>query len=379
MRLLPRLRLRLPARRPPAGVARALQRTGQALGVLACAALLAACTAVPLPVPAPAPPGFAGAVSRGAAFAVGVYGIAGDEEAAGPKLLDDEPLPAKGDELAPWSPPGQPTRIGAGFFLDGDGSIATAAHVVATARQVLVKLPDQRVLEARVVAADSDMDVALLEVAAAPVSPPVIGRSAALRAGDWVLAVGEPYGLARSVVAGIVGGRARHFAEDGEVMFIQSDLTLNPGNSGGPLLDSSGAIVGMSLRTVVGPYGTSGVSLFVPVEVVQQVIAELRSSGSSPRPRLGAGFEDVSPLAAWRAGRADARGAYIGSVAPGSVAERLGLRPGDIVVGMNGRALGDSADFVRALLSWRSLAGTTLTVYREGAYRELRLQGTSGP
>jgi len=349
-------------------VSDALRRSGLALAI-AVAGLLAGCASAPVPVAG----GFAAAVTRGAAFAVGVYGIGGDEARDAPGAPDDTLPPLKGDELAPWSTPEQPARIGAGFFLDGDGSIATAAHVVAKAREVLVKLPDQRVLVARVVAIDTDMDVALLDVAGAPARPPVIGRSAALRAGDWVLAVGEPYGLARSVVAGIVGGRARHFAEDGEVMFIQSDLTLNPGNSGGPLLDSSGAIVGMSLRTVVGPYGTSGVSLFVPIEVVQQVIAELRSNGANPRPRLGASFEDVSPLVAWRAGRADASGAWIGSVLRDSPAARLGLRPGDIVVGMNGRALGDSADLVRALLSWRTLAGTRLAVFRDGHYLELRL------
>jgi serine protease Do len=325
-------------------------------GLVGCAGVLS--------VPAPAP-GFAAAVNRGSAFAVGVYGIGADAEA------DEEALP-RGDELAPWSTAELPARIGAGFFVDGSGAVVTAAHVVAGAHQVLVRLPDQRVQAARVRAVDHDMDIALLELGEAPAAPPVFSRSAALRAGDWVLAVGEPYGLNRSVVAGIVGGRARHFAEDGEVMFIQSDLTLNPGNSGGPLLDAGGAIVGMSLRTVVGQYGTSGVSLFMPIEVVQQVVAELRSEGTPPRPRLGAGFEDVSPLAAWHAGRLDARGAFINAVSRGSVAAGLGLRVGDIVVGMNGRALGDSGDMVRALLSWRSLPGTRLAVFRAGGYIELR-------
>ncbi|WP_457338028.1 S1C family serine protease, partial [Rhizobacter sp. P5_C2] len=239
------------------------------------------------PTAAPEPAaGFAVAVSRGSAFAVGVYGIGADAD-TDPEA-DEASLP-RGDELAPWSTAGLPARIGAGFFIDDSGAVVTAAHVVTGAHQVLVKLPDQRVRPARVRAIDRDMDIALLDIDTPPDGAPVFGRSAALRAGDWVLAVGEPYGLNRSVVAGIVGGRARHFAEDGEVLFIQSDLTLNPGNSGGPLLDARGAIVGMSLRTVVGPYGSSGVSLFMPIEVVQQVVAELRSEGAAPRPRLGAG------------------------------------------------------------------------------------------
>jgi hypothetical protein len=173
-----------------------------------------------------------------------------------------------------------------------------------------------------------------------------------------VLAIGEPYGLDRSVAAGIVGGRSRHFAEDGELLFIQTDLSLNPGNSGGPLLDTEGRIVGMNLRTVVGALGGPGLSLSVPIEVVLQITAEIAAHGSVTRPRLGAGFEDVTPFVAVARGRAYASGALIHDVTPGSVAARLGLREGDIVVGMNGTAIGDSADLARALLRWRTVSGS---------------------
>jgi serine protease Do len=186
------------------------------------------------------PVSFAGALARGLPAAVGVYGI-GQNDARSSSHPEPGVSPAplrsadRGD-LPPWSDFDVRSRVGAGVFISADGLIATAAHVVADAARIIVKLTDERVFTADLVAVDDDADIALLKVAATLPEPPPLGNSASLRPGDWVLAVGEPYGLDRSVVAGIVGGRDRHFAEDGAVLFIQSDLSLNPGNSGGPLL-----------------------------------------------------------------------------------------------------------------------------------------------
>jgi serine protease Do len=301
------------------------------------------------------PATFAAALARGLPSTVGVYGV---------RLSTSD---TRGDDDAR-------AHIGAGFFISADGLIATAAHVLADSPQIIVKLQDQRVLVAEFVGADVESDIALIRVPVTLAAPPAFGASGSLRAGDWVLAVGEPYGIGQAVVAGIVGGRGRHFAEDSELLFIQTDLALNPGNSGGPLLDVRGNIVGMNLRTVVGSFGSPGLSLSAPIEVVRQIAAELASQGHVSRPRLGASFEDVTPLAAVMAGRAYAQGALIGSVSEGSVAQRLGLREGDIVVGMNGRAIGDSADLARVLLGWRSEHGTQVTVFRDGHVRQLMLQ-----
>jgi serine protease Do len=181
------------------------------------------------------------------------------------------------------------------------------------------------------------------------------------------MAVGEPFGLEHSMSAGIVSGKDRHFGDDGELVFIQSDVALNPGNSGGPLLDASGAIVGMNARTIVGPLGTPGASLAIPIDIVLQVVGELRADRRGPaRPRLGAQFDDVPPLTAWSAGRREMSGALILSVTRGSLAERLRLRAGDIVTAMNGRSIGGSADLVTALLAWRQLADTRVVVQRAG-------------
>jgi serine protease Do len=291
---------------------------------------------------AAAPPaGFAAAYERGSAWAVGVYTFVPG---------DDEP------------------RVGAGFFVDDRGGIATAAHLLGQAQRILIALPDKRLHAADVEGRDEASDIALLRIAAPPPrARPAFASAGGLRVGDWVMAVGEPFGLEHSMSAGIVSGKDRHFGDDGELVFIQSDVALNPGNSGGPLLDASGAIVGMNARTIVGPLGTPGASLAIPIDIVLQVVGELRADRRGPaRPRLGAQFDDVPPLTAWSAGRREMSGALILSVTRGSLAERLRLRAGDIVTAMNGRSIGGSADLVTALLAWRQLADTRVVVQRAG-------------
>lgn len=301
------------------------------------------------PVRAPGRPpltSFAAGYERGAAWSVGVYIFVPGE---------DEP------------------RVGAGFYVDDQGGIATAAHLLGTAQQILIVLPDKRVVSAEVEGRDDACDIALLRVSPSPPVRPMFGSSERLRVGDWVMAVGEPFGLEHSVAIGIVSGKDRHFGDDAELLFIQSDVALNPGNSGGPLLDAAGAIVGMNARTIVGPIGTPGASLAIPIDIVRQIVAELRSGGPGRvRPQLGAHFEDVPPLTAWTSGRREATGAVILSVTRGSVAEQLKLRAGDIVTMMNGRPIRGSADLVMALLSWRKLSDTRIVVQRAGTEVLLR-------
>lgn len=317
----------------------------------ACALALPVFTAVAgdnaMRARATAPPAsFAAAYQRGSAWAVGIYMFVPG---------DDEP------------------RVGAGFFVDDRGGIATAAHLLGEAQQILISLPDKRLLAAEVEGRDEAADVALLRISPPPRARPEFANAGSLQVGDWVIAVGEPFGLEHSMSAGVVSGKDRHFGDDGELVFIQSDVALNPGNSGGPLLDASGAIVGMNARTIVGPVGTPGASLAIPIDIVMQIIGELREGKSAPaRPRLGAQFDDVPPLTAWSRGRRETSGALILSVPRGTLAERLQLRAGDIVTMMNGRPVGGSADLVTALLAWRKLAETRIVVQRAG--RELVLE-----
>jgi S1-C subfamily serine protease len=238
-------------------------------------------------------------------------------------------------------------------------------------------MSDGRVHVAEVIGSDEASDIALIRLPVAPPVLPAFGRPAALRAGDWVLALGEPYGLGHSVAAGVVGGTRRHFAEEPAMGYIQSDAALNPGNSGGPLVDAEGAIVGMNVRTVVAIAGSPGVSLSVPIDVVLQVARDLQAGGVE-RPRLGAEFHDLSPGEALALGRAFTHGALVDLVAVRSLAEAAGLRSGDIIVGFDGRLIANSADLALALLQWRRTAGTVFAVFRDGQYLRLTLPADAG-
>lgn len=344
-----------PRRSGPAGRG----RRGAAL--LLAAALGTGCVAPPLtPVVIVASPeaGFSAAIERSLPYTVGVY-RSGDASAPASRGSADAELLTD-------------VSLGAGIVIDGSGLIATAAHVVAGSDPVVVRLPDERVLPATRLGVDADTDLALLKVDAHWDAPPPLGHSMSLRPGDWVIAIGEPYGLERSVMAGIVGGANRHFADDDAVLFIQTSITVNPGNSGGPLVDARGAIVGMNLRAVVSPLGMAGLGLALPIELVLQIAAELQHGAAARRPRLGALFEDVLPPEALAAGLARSSGAMVRLVRPEGAAMRVGLRVGDIVVGMNGRPVGGGAELARLLLEWHAGEPLRLTVFREGGYRELR-------
>lgn len=354
------------------------QRLGRQRRRLFCLAvalaLLAACASPPPrsgaraeatgPSRGAAPPSFAAALARGLPYAVGVYAVGvADPGSSGPDpggSRDGRSLALEREDV-----------VGAGVVLRADGLIATAAHVVQRAARVIVKLQDERVLVATTIGIDDEADVALLKVDARWPGPPPIGRSARLSVGDWVLAVGDPFGLQRSVSAGIVGGPVRHFVEDRDAVFIQAGIALNPGQSGGPLLDLQGAIVGMNARSIAGSFGMAGMSLTLPIELVLQVAVELE--GGSARPRLGALFEDLLPPQAIEAGLGRASGAVLRAVSQGGPAAHLGLRPGDIVVGLEGQPVSDSADLARLLLEWRNPSKLRATVYRAGRYTELRL------
>lgn len=291
-------------------------------------------------------PGFAAALARSRPAIVGVYALEEELEA---------------------NPAAEAPRIGAGFVVDRSGQAVTAAHVVSRAKRVVVRLHDRRVLPARVIAVDEDADIALLQLPLPWPEPLPLGHGSQLRAGDWVLAVGEPYGLGASVSAGIVGGTGRHFVEDLEATFIQTDIAMNPGNSGGPLVTLAGDIVGMNTRTVASPYGSGGLSLSMPIELVMQVVEELRHpEARRRRPRLGAYFEDVSPLVVAEWEGAYAGGAVVTSVLHASLAEQAGLHVGDVIVAMNGQPVDDGGMLAQRLLRWREAAGTRFEVLRGG-------------
>lgn len=312
-------------------------------------AFIASCSN--LPVGGALPASFSRALERTMPSIVGIYGLEAESERIGDLSLTDG-------------------TVGAGFFLDGHGTLVTAAHVTADHETIVVRLADQRIYLAERVVEDRELDIAVIRIPLTDSVPAPIGPASALRPGDWVLAVGEPFGLRRSVLAGVVGGAMRHFADDAEGMYIQTNMALNPGNSGGPLLNLQGAVVGMNVRTVIGSQGT-GVSLSIPIDVILQIRRELEQG--IERPRFGARFEDVSPPVAHLAGLSTTRGASICEVIESGVAEQAGLRVGDIVVRMDGAEIIDSADLSRRLFAWREPGNATFTVVRGKQARTIKL------
>jgi serine protease Do len=262
---------------------------------------------------------------------------------------------------------------GSGFIIDSDGYILTNAHVVGEAADLHVQLADDRNLPATVVGLDHDTDVALLRIEAPNLVPVPLGDSDALAVGDWVVAIGNPFGLSHTVTAGIVSARGRTNAEValdpfGLYDFIQTDAAINQGNSGGPLLDMRGEVVG--INTAIHATG-QGIGFAIPINMVKVILPHLRTSGRFERAWLGIGVGDVPHELVERLRLDSPHGALVGQVIPGGPAERAGLRTDDVILSFNGRPIGHSSE-----LPWLAAtagAGTRahLRIWREGAATEV--------
>ncbi len=237
-------------------------------------------------------------------------------------------------------PPNMPQRAqGSGFIIDEDGHILTNNHVIGEAETVLVRLKDRRELEATVVGTDPGSDLALLKVTAENLQPVLLGRSAELKVGEWVLAIGSPFGFEYSATAGIVSGKGRSLRNENYVPFIQSDVAINPGNSGGPLFNLDGEVVGINSQIYSNSGGYMGMSFAVPVDVAMEVAEQLKQSGRVARGWLGVEIQQVNRELAESFGLEQPQGALITRVFPDSPGESGGLRAGDIITEFNGQAI----------------------------------------
>ena len=277
----------------------------------------------------------------------------GEAEEEDPALL--------GDFLRRFYGPSADVRsLGSGFVIDAAGYIITNAHLVAERRDIKVRLADRREFEARVVGADTLSDIALVKIEADGLQPVRIGDPARLRAGEWVAAIGSPFGFERSVTAGIVSAVNRTLPEESFVPFIQTDVAVNPGNSGGPLFNLQGEVVGVNSVIYTETGGYMGVSFAIPIDVAMDVARQLRASGKVTRGRLGVRLQEVSADLARAFRLPEARGAALVEVFRHGAAERAGLRAGDVVVRFAGRAIDHDAELVR--LAAAALPGSTVEV-----------------
>jgi serine protease Do len=240
----------------------------------------------------------------------------------------------------------QPSATGSGFIISDDGYIVTNHHVIENAKAITVTLNDQREYTAAVIGSDERSDLAVLKIEASGLPTVTFGESSKLKVGEWVLAIGSPFGLQYSVAAGIISYMGRSLPSQGSdyVSFIQTDVAINPGHSGGPLFNLAGEVIGINSQIFTSSGGSIGLSFAIPVDVAKNVVTQLRDSGSVKRGWMGVGIEDVSPQLAEAFNLVAPHGALIDRIIDGGPAEQAGLEPGDIIVEFNEQVVRTSAD-----------------------------------
>ena len=238
--------------------------------------------------------------------------------------------------------------VGSGFIINPDGYILTNAHVVADASEVKVKLTDKREFKAKVIGVDRRTDVALIKIDGSRLPTVKIGDSSQAKVGEWVAAIGSPFGFENSVTAGIISAKARALPDDSYVPFLQTDVAINPGNSGGPLFNMNGEVIGINSQIYSRTGGYMGVSFAIPIEVAMKVKDDLQKFGKVSRGRLGVVVQPVNADLASSFGLKGPQGALVNSVEPNSPAAAAGLTPGDVILGVNDRTIDQPADLVRA-------------------------------
>ncbi len=270
-----------------------------------------------------------------------------------------------------FMPPGGPRQfqaqsLGSGFIISPDGYILTNSHVVDNTDEVTVKLTNKREYKAKVIGADSRTDVALVKIDATglPVAP--IGDPAALEVGEWVAAIGAPFGFENSVTAGIVSAKGRSLPDGSFVPFIQTDVALNPGNSGGPLFNMRGEVVGVNSQIYSRTGGFMGLSFAIPIDVAMGVVKQLRASGKVQRGRIGIQVQEMSADLASSFGLKEVTGALVGMVERNGPAERAGIRPGDVILMFDGKPVASSADLARMVADSRPGTSVVLRYWRKG-------------
>ena len=283
--------------------------------------------------------------------------------------------PQQGPRQGPQQGPRRdvPRGLGSGFIISPDGYVMTNAHVVEGADDITVTLTDRREFKGKVIGTDRRTDVALAKIEATGLPNVKIGDVNKLRVGEWVVAIGSPFGLDNSVTAGIVSAKAR---DTGEFLpFIQTDVAVNPGNSGGPLLNMRGEVVGINSQIFTTSGGYNGISFAIPIDEAMNVQQQLRSSGRVIRGRIGVGIEGVSKEIAEAIGLgAPARGALVNSVEKDGPASKAGVEPGDVILRFDGRTIERSTDLPRIVGGTKPGTNSTMTVYRKGSQRELKVQ-----
>ncbi len=263
--------------------------------------------------------------------------------------------------------------LGSGFIIDGAGHVVTNAHVVEGADEVRVKLADDREFDAKVVGRDQRIDLALLQLQDAPKDLPAasLGASDALRVGEYVVAIGNPFGLGHTVTMGIVSAKGRSIGAGPYDDFIQTDASINPGNSGGPLFDLQGRVVG--INSAINPNG-QGIGFAIPIDMLEQVLPQLLATGHVERGRLGVAFRAIDPHLAKKLDLDGEHGAYVAQVEPDSPADRAGIRQGDVITKVEGRDVAHAEELPRMVALRAPGTKLSIEVLRDGKPRRFEVE-----
>jgi len=261
--------------------------------------------------------------------------------------------------------------LGSGFIISPDGYVLTNAHVVEAADEVTIKLSDKREFKAKVIGADRKTDIALLKIDATGLPNVRIGDPTRLKVGEWVVAIGSPFGFENTVTAGIVSAKGRSLPQENFVPFIQTDVAVNPGNSGGPLFNLRGEVVGINSQIYSRTGGFMGLSFAIPIDVAMDIQQQLRASGKVTRGRIGVGIQAVTKEMAESFGLPKASGALVNAVEPGSPAEKAGIQVSDVVLRFDGKPINSADDLVRLVGNTKPGAKVQLQVWRGKATRDL--------
>lgn len=301
----------------------------------------------------------------------------GDRMPGGPKA---DP---KADKADPKTPPSQPRRrspvpesredqprgVGSGFILSADGLVMTNAHVVDGADEVLVTLPDKREYKAKIIGADKRSDVAVIKIEATGLPAVKIGDVNRLKVGEWVMAIGSPFGLENTVTAGIVSAKQR---DTGDYLpLIQTDVAINPGNSGGPLINMRGEVIGINSQIYSRSGGFQGISFAIPIDEATRVSDQLRTTGRVSRGRIGVQIDQVNKETAESLGLPKAQGALVRGVEAGAPAALAGVEAGDVILKFGNNTIEKSSDLPRFVGNTKPGSKSTLSVFRRGAIKEL--------
>ncbi len=290
----------------------------------------------------------------------------------GPGANPNAPRQPRKSPNSPAVPPSEEEQtkgVGSGFILSADGLIMTNAHVIEGADQVLVTLADKREFKAKIIGVDKRTDVALVKIEATGLPAVKTGDVSRLKVGEWVMAIGSPFGLENTVTAGIVSAKKRDTGD--YLSFIQTDVAINPGNSGGPLINMRGEVVGINSQIYSRSGGFMGISFAIPIDEAVRVSDQLRTLGRVQRGKLGIQIELVTKELADSLGLVKPQGALVRSVETGSPAEKAGLEPGDVVLKLDGKTIERSVDLPRLVGSIKPGTKALLTVWRHGANKDV--------